>query len=136
MSLTLITSDENKFINIGTSDNWISLVSTVDVRLKNCKKDISAAINFLISGKCDAASASEVAKQFKIIRTELSKFKPDQIIYDADNPDKEAPWKDNISPTITSCADFYTTADGKDLLSEIVDILTYAAAKGVSVELM
>ncbi len=136
MSLTIITSDEKKFINTGTSDNWFSLVSTVDKRLKHCSKDISTAIDFLHSGECCTKDALKTAEQFNIIRTELSKLEPNQIVYDANKPNEEAPWKNNISPTVTSCADFYTTADGKDLLSEIINILTYAGTNGVSVELI
>lgn len=135
MSLTVSTSDDELFVNVGSGDIWISLMSTVDIRLKKCKKDISYAVNFLHSGECSAEDALETARQFNIIRDELSKFAPDKIVYDEDDLMKEAPWKDNISPTVTSCANFYTTADGNDLLFEIVNILTYAAVNEVSVEL-
>ncbi len=134
MSLSIITSNGSQIVHVGSGDIWTSLMSTVDIRLKN-KKDISYAINFLHSGECSAEDALETAKQFNIIRDELSKFGPDKIIYDEDNLKKEAPWKNNISPVITSCANFFTTADGNDLLFEIVNILTYAAVNEVSVEL-
>lgn len=134
MSLSIVTSNGSQIVNVGSGDIWISLMSTVDIRLKN-KKNISYAVNFLHSGECSAEDALETAKQFNIIRDELSKFGPDKIIYDSEDLKKEAPWKNNISPTVTSCANFYTTADGNDLLFEIVNILTYAAANKVSVEL-
>ena len=134
MSFTISTSDNELFVNVGSGDIWISLMSTVDIRLKN-KKNISYAVNFLHSGECSAEDALETAKQFNIIRDELSKFGPDKIIYDSEDLKKEAPWKDNISPTVTSCANFFTTADGKDLFSEIVNILTYAALNDTSVEI-
>ena len=110
-------------------------MSTVDIRLKN-KKNISYAVNFLHSGECSAENALETARQFNIIRDELSKFGPDKVIYDSEDLKKEAPWKDNISPVVTSCANFFTTADGKDLLFEIVNILTYAALNDTSVEII
>lgn len=134
MSFTINTSDNELFVDVGSGDIWISLMSTVDIRLKN-KKNISYAVNFLHSGECSAEDALETAKQFNIIRDELSKFGPDKIIYDSEDLKKEAPWKDNISPTVTSCANFFTTADGKDLFSEIVNILTYAALNDTSVEI-
>ena len=134
MSFTISTSDNELFVDVGSGDIWISLMSTVDIRLKN-KKNISYAVNFLHSGECSAEDALETAKQFNIIRDELSKFGPDKIIYDSEDLKKEAPWKNNISPTVTSCANFYTTADGKDLFSEIVNILTYAALNDTSVEI-
>ena len=136
MSLTISTSDNEAFVNVGGGDTWISLMSTVDVRLKKCSKDISAAVNFLHSGECSAEDALKTAKQFNIIRDELSKLSPDKIVYDADDLKKKAPWAGHISPVVTSCANFYTTADGNDLLFEIVNILTYAGTNNVSVELM
>lgn len=135
MSLTISSSDNELFVNVGSGDVWISLMSTVDIRLKNCKKDISYAVNFLHSGECSAEDALKTARQFNVIRDELSKFKPDQIVYDEDDLSKESPWKYNISPVVTSCANFFTTADGNDLLYEIVNILTYAALNNTSVKL-
>ena len=38
MSLTISTSDNEAFVNVGGGDTWISLMSTVDVRLKKCSK--------------------------------------------------------------------------------------------------
>ena len=134
MSFTISTSDNELFVDVGSGDIWISLMSTVDIRLKN-KKNISYAVNFLHSGECSAEDALETAKQINIIRDELSKFGPDKIIYDSGDLKKEAPWKNNISPTVTSCANFFTTADGKDLFPEIVNILTYAALNDTSVEI-
>lgn len=42
-------------------------------------------------------------------------------------------WISDISPVITSCANLYTTADGGDLLYEIVSILVYASIVKVDV---
>lgn len=46
--------------------------------------------------------------------------------------EKTVPWKGKLSPVITACANLYTTADGKDLLLEVVCILSYAQIKKVS----
>ena len=135
MSLAIFTSDEEKFVTVGSDDYWNSLRSTVNVRLKACQKDISHAVRFLHSGECSAEDALATARQFNIIRDELSRFEPDKIVYDEDDLQKEAPWKDDISSVVTSCANFYTTADGNDLLFEIVKILTYAASNDTSVEM-
>lgn len=45
----------------------------------------------------------------------------------------DVPWKGRLSNVITSCANLYTTADGKDLLYEVVSILCYAEVAAVSV---
>jgi hypothetical protein len=51
MSLSIITSNKSQVVHVGSGDIWISLMSTVDIRLKKCKKDISYAVNFLHSGE-------------------------------------------------------------------------------------
>ena len=61
------------------------------------------------------------------MRDKLSNYPPEELVYDINDRSKHAPWEGNISPVVTSCANFYTTADGKDLLFEIVSILTYGA---------
>lgn len=54
------------------------------------------------------------------MRDKLSNYSPEDLVYDIDDRSKHAPWEANISPVVTSCANFYTTADGKDLLFDIV----------------
>ena len=40
---------------------------------------------------------------------------------------KLPPWKDHISDQITSLANYFVTADGKDLFDELISLLQYAA---------
>ncbi len=49
-----------------------------------------------------------------------------ELIRDMNNSAIEAPWKKSISPIVTSCGNLYTTADGKDLLFEMVSLLVYS----------
>ena len=44
-----------------------------------------------------------------------------------------APWSNYLSGIVTSCGNLYTTLDGKDLLYEVVCVLTYAYYKKVDV---
>ena len=39
----------------------------------------------------------------------------------------------NISSNVTSCANLYTTADGKDLIQEAISLLKHAAAAGLDI---
>ena len=55
-------------------------------------------------------------------------------MYDKDDPSRVAPWSGNISGIVTSCGNMFLTADGKDLLYELVSILTYAHYANVDVE--
>lgn len=127
------TSDGKRAVNIGGSDIWYSIYSTVEVRLGLFKRKVPLAIQFFKSGICGAEDATETARQFNLIRDELSQYTPDKSVYDFRNLKKEAPWNNNLSSIITSCANLYTTADGQDLLFEVVSILCYAGIKQVSV---
>lgn len=132
--MTIISDDEAKMVDVGTSDTLRALYSTALILLKDSNSDIELGLEFLRTGNCTAGLAEESAKQIRAIKQELSLFKPTDAVYDYRDLKKEAPWKNNISERVTSCANLYTTADGKDLLLELIDILNYASIKGVSVE--
>ena len=131
--MRLVTSNLKRTVDIGGSDIWYSIYSTVEKRLGFFKRKIPLAIEFLKSGKCDSENALESARQFNLLRDELAKYAPNKAVYTMDDMTKAAPWEDDLSPVVTSCANLYTTADGKDLLFEIVSILTYAYYLKVSV---
>ena len=132
--MVIISDDEKKMIDAGTSDTLRALYSTAYVLLKDKSKEIQLGLDFLKTGNCNAGLAKETAKQIQEIQKELSSYKPDEAIYDYRDLELEAPWKDNISEDVTSCADLFTTADGKDLLLELIGMLSYASAQNVSVE--
>ena len=131
--MTIITSDHKRTVNVGRSDIWSSLNATISINLKRKLKEVPLAVQFLESGQCTPDKAMETARQFNLIRDKLSQFSPKDLIYDLHNPKGSAPWDNNISSVVTSCANFYTTADGGDLLYEIVSILCYAGIVGVSI---
>lgn len=132
--MTIISDDEVKMVDVGTSDTLRALYSTALILLKNKKRDIEHGLEFLRTGECVAGSTKETERQIKIIMAELSLYKPSDAVYDYRDLKREAPWKDNISEHVTSCANLFTTADGKDLLKELIDILDYASVNGISVE--
>ena len=134
--MIIVSSDGNRIVEIGNSDIWISLCSTIAVRLNYNEEDIPLVLKFLRTGKCVAKEGNATARQFNLVRDELSKFAPDKVVYDIAEMTKEAPWGVNISDVITSCANFYTTSDGKDLLFEIVSILCYAGIMKVDISVM
>ena len=131
--MNILSSDFNKGFDVGSSDIWKSLFSTIYTNLSPKKASISLALQILHDERCPSAHALETARQFNLIRDMLSQFSPDHLVYDCDHPKKLPPWAEKISPVVTSCANFYTTADGEDLLYEIVRILCYAGVAGVDV---
>ncbi|SDJ15875.1 Imm70 family immunity protein [Proteiniclasticum ruminis] len=90
------------------------------------EKNINLAMNFLNTGKCSAKNAFETANHFNLIRDAFSQITPSNTVYDKNNRSIEAPWSSNLSGIDTACGNLYTTSDGKDLLFEVVSILTYA----------
>lgn len=131
--MTIITSNHKRCVDIGRSDIWSSLYATISVNLKGKLKEIPLAIQFLESGFCFSQNAMETARQFNLIRDMLAQYPPEKLVYNLKNPSGPAPWDNNVSPVVTSCANFYTTAAGGDLLYEIVSILCYAGIAGESV---
>ena len=131
--MEIISSDYKRSIDVGSSDIFYSLYSTVAIKLKDFTKEIPLAWDFLKTGNYEGKNGYEVARQFNLLRDKLATLKPTEIIYDLNDVSIKAPWEGNVSPVITSCANFYTTADGKDLLYEIVCIMCYAAVKKVDV---
>ncbi len=122
--IDLITANSKYSVSIGSSDTWLALVSTILIRVKDVKARYPYAYAFLKSGNCSAKNGLIAAREMNYIRDELASINPDDIVYDADDLTKQPPWGKDISPVITSCANYFTTADGKDLLAEIVCILT------------
>lgn len=124
--MVITTSNEKRFVDVGSESIWKSVLSTVEIRLNYMIKEIPFALKFLNTGTCNSKDAFETARQFNLIRDALSQIPPREAIYDKDNMSLQAPWIENLSGIVTSCGNLYTTSDGKDLLYEVVAILTYA----------
>ncbi len=131
--MVIATTDFKRFVDIGSYSIWHSLYSTVISCLRKYHDSVPDAISFLQTGQCRGEDAEKTAKQLNIVHDLLASLPPESAIYDIDNPQMDAPWKNKISPIVTSCANLYTTADGKDLLFELVNILTYSSVADVSV---
>ena len=131
--MRLITTDGKRYVDIGNSDIWTALYSTIVGNIKGLKRNgIADAIKFLETGNCMAQDGYKIARQFNLIRDGLASVSPSKFIYDINDKKKTCPWG-RFSPIVTSCANLFTTADGGDLLFEIVSILTYAEIAKVDV---
>ena len=131
--MTIYTADNEKSVLVGSSTILFSLYSTVKVLLKRYEKQIQSGESFLLSGNCKYKDAIDTARQINLIRDYLSRFSYDKAVWDYRDKTLPVPWKNNLSPVITSCSNLYTTSDGNDLLSELVSMLTYAGYKEVDV---
>lgn len=131
--MRLISSDGKRIVNIGSSDIWQSVYSTAIDAFGFGKYKVAKALKFMEAGNCSGAEGYETARQFNLIRDEFAKINPEKAVYDIRDRKRVAPWKGKISPVITSCANLYTTANGEDLLFEVVSILVYAQIAKVDV---
>ncbi len=132
--MNLYTSDGEKFVNIGMGSIWYCIYSTATLVLPvYVKKEIPQALSFLINGECSFENVKSTKQQMEILQGEFSKLSPNQVVYDLHKPNMAPPWANNIAPTVTSCANLYTTADGEDLFTEVINLLTYAQENQVSV---
>ena len=131
--ITLSTSDNKRFVDVGGTDIWKSIYSTAEARLGLYKNKVPLALDFLRTGNCEAKNSLETARQINLIHDKLAQYDPEKAVYDIDNPHQPAPWSGKISPVITSCANLYTTSDGKDLFTEVFELLEYASKENVSV---
>ncbi len=132
----LISSDGNRAVDIGQADVLHSLYSTVMVRIQDVNEFAPDAVRFLRSGVYKGKNGLKVARQLNLIRDRLAQIPPEMAVYDMDNPAAKAPWEGHVSEVITSCGNMYTTADGKDLLFELVSILTYTYYAHVSFDMV
>lgn len=131
--MIIMSSDDKRYVDVGSEAIWYSVLSTAEIRLAPMKKDIRLALDFLNTGKCSAKNAHETARQFNLIRDAFSQIAPSSAVYNKENLTMAAPWSNNLSDIVTSCGNLYTTSDGKDLLYEVVCILTYAHYRKIDV---
>ncbi len=132
--MVIETSNEKRFVDVGSEGIWKSVLSTAEIRLSHMKNEIKLALTFLKTGACSHIVAFETARQINLLRDAFSQIPPFEAIYDKDDMTLTAPWADNLSGIVTSCGNLYTTSDGKDLLHEVVAILTYAYYLEVDVD--
>ena len=125
--MNIVSSDAKREIPLGGADTWQTLCSTIHYHLSVFSGQIPLVFAFLEKRHCASRECLSTAREFNVVRDRLSQLEPSQIIYDSGNPEKQPPWGNNISPVITSCANYLTSGNGDDLLAEIVKILIYGA---------
>lgn len=134
--MIITCTNGNAFVDMGGVDTWRALTSTICGNFSNANEFIPLVLSFVETGKCDCSDCLMTARQFNMAHDELAKLPPERMIYDIAHPERTAPWGTNISPVITSCANYFTSGDGQDLFSEIVRVFCIAAYTKSDVEIM
>ena len=132
--MTICTSDYKQMVDVGTGSVWYSMYSTAVVHLTDDDKEfLQYGMDFLKSGECEADDAQITARQMELIQRRFAKIAPMDAVWDMSNPSRRGPWQHGISGNVTSCANLYTTADGKDLFHEVISLLKYADMNGTDI---
>ena len=113
---------------IGTSDFLHAFFSTVSYNLEQgWGSRFPALLNHLYQGSLEAELAPAAIQELKLIKEELAAFAPGKVVWDVEDLSKQPPWGANISPEITSLANYFVTSTGRDLISIFIEALDEAA---------
>lgn len=120
--------------SIGEPDFLFSFFSTIAVRLENQKwgSKYPTIMKKLYSGSLDYVEIDKADSELKEIKKELSNFKPNQIIWDAEDLSKNPPWGGEISSDITSLQNYFITSDGRNLIEVFEEAFYEAKVEKVS----
>jgi 2,3-bisphosphoglycerate-dependent phosphoglycerate mutase len=123
---------------IGTPEFFHAFFSTVSGNLEKegWASRFPAVLGKLYQGNLDATSAKSALSELIQIKNELSNFKPDMVVWDIENPNKQPPWGSNISTDITSLADYFVTSTGRNLISTLIEALEDAASSNKPVAIV
>jgi len=123
---------------VGSGDFLHSFFSTISYHLEpgGWGTQYPYLLKHLYSGRLNWKDAPKAINEAEEIRLKLEKFKPSQVIWDIEDLSKQPPWGENISPEITSLANYFVTSDGRDLFDVLVKALqdSYDEKKDIVVE--
>lgn len=116
---------------IGTSDFFHAFFSTVSYHLEEkWGSRFPALMNQLYQGELEPGLAEKAVAELRQIKDELVRFETSKVVWDIENLSKQPPWGADISPDITSLANYFVTSTGRDLISTLIEALDEAAAHG------
>ena len=132
--MNIVTIDGKRRITVGTPSFLFSFYSTIVCNVPDYAQ-YKSCMTFLHEGKISADACGCAASDLEKIHLELEKIPPKHVVWDMNDRSKLPPWKDNISSHITSLGNYFVTADGKDLIDELISVLEYAAQHHVGLEI-
>ena len=103
----------NESYEIGSASFFKSFFSTIVVRLEEGRwgSRFPVVMNEFYSGRIKYEQVKDALKELQAIQQMLSDYSPDQIVWDFERREAVPPWGSNISPTITSLANYFVTSD-------------------------
>jgi hypothetical protein len=123
---------------IGASSFLNAFFSTVAGLLENSNPgSVFPVIGIdFYNGKIDTDKLDQALNELQSIRSELMKFSPNAVIWSLEDRSKLPPWGKNISPEISSMANYFVTSTGKDMFEVFFEILDHAIKTQRSIEIV
>ena len=114
--------------SVGTGSFLYSFFSTVSYHLEpeGWGTKYPYLMNHCYNGKVANALVPEVLKEVHEIRELLQNYSPSQIIWNIEDLSKRPPWGEDISPEITSLANYFVTSEGTDFFKVLISALEQA----------
>ncbi len=121
----------NLYWEVGSAAFLNSFFSTISYHLEpGGPGSRYPTVRQLYNGSLSSAFAVEAHGELQEVRRELSRFPPDQVVWDLDEPTAKAPWGSNISSDISDLSNYFVTSDGRDLFEVIFEALSEARESG------
>ncbi len=113
---------------IGHGDFLHAFFSTVAYNLEGSDwgSRFPVIMNEVYAGKLLQAHIDEAVKELEIIREELRRFGPENVVWEIEDFSKQPPWKNHISKSITDLSNYFVTSDGDDFLKIFMHALKRA----------
>ena len=123
--MTVALKQENVVTEIGPGGILHSLFSTVAVRLEGGRwgSRFPIVMSKLYEGSLPQSDALAALSEMRDIKAELSLLAPANVVWDAEDLKKGPPWGRQVGPHVQSCAQYWVTTTGRNVLDELIDNL-------------
>ena len=111
--MTICTKNGDRSVNFGTSTVWDLFVAMLHKNIKDFDDEFPNVLAFFTTFRCNSDCSVKTASQLKAIRKILGEIPSDR-------------------PGI-SCAEYFTTVDGDDLITGLIELLEYSAQNNTDV---
>src|SRR5215469_10373727 len=130
MGVDILVGDQGW--EIGAASFLHSFFSTVSAHLEpgGWGTRFPALMHRLYKGHLPVAEAGQARRELDHIRRELERFPPSAVVWDIEDRSKTPPWGDNISPQVTSLANYFVTSNGRDLFAVVAEALDESERSG------
>ena len=118
----------SRAFEVGSASFLRSFFSTVYLRLEDGAwgSRFPTVMTNLYAGEVGPEFAADALEELRVIKAELTKLPPEQVVWDHEHLDQSPPWGADIAPSIRTLADYFVTSAGQPLLGVLADALSHA----------